>query len=64
MNKYPEAIELIEEDLKYERYEEDERIFVSASFVLAFAYTALGKIESSLKIHDLLFEFYPDHPIH
>ncbi|MFX1476556.1 MAG: tetratricopeptide repeat protein [Promethearchaeota archaeon] len=63
MNKYPEAIDLIEKELKYERYEDDERVYVTASFILAFAYTALGKIDSSLKILDLLFELYTDHPI-
>ncbi|MFX1574218.1 MAG: tetratricopeptide repeat protein [Promethearchaeota archaeon] len=63
VNKEFEAINLIEEEINYEKYRDDERIYMTSSFILAFSYTAIGKIKEALKIIDNLYELYPDHQI-
>ncbi len=63
MNKQVEVIQLIEEEINYEQYKDDDRIYLIASFILAFSYMALGKVKEALKIVDRLYELYPDHQI-
>lgn len=63
MNKELQVINLIEEEIDYEQYRNDERIYVTASFILAFSYTALGKVKEALKIIDKVYELYPEHQI-
>ena len=63
LNNYFEAIELIEKEIDYERYQDEEKIYVAASFILAFSYTALGNAEDALKIVDKIDGIYPDDPI-
>jgi tetratricopeptide (TPR) repeat protein len=63
MNRYTEAIKLIDEVIEYEKYREDEGIFLSSSFILVFSYTALGIANKALDIVADMFEFYPDQPI-
>ncbi|MFX1312358.1 MAG: hypothetical protein ACFFHD_07070, partial [Promethearchaeota archaeon] len=63
MNKQVEVIHLIDDDLNYEEYRDDDRIYPTASFILAFSYMALGKTKEALKIIETLFELYTDHQI-
>jgi len=63
LNKYLEAIDLINNEIDYERYREEESIYVASSFILAFSYTALGKVEDALRIVDKAYNIYPDNPI-
>lgn len=63
MNQYTEAIKLIDEVIAYEKYREDEGIYISSSFILVSSYTALGIANEALEIVEDMFEHYPDHPI-
>jgi len=63
LNKYLEAIDLIDNKIDYEQYQDEERLYVASSFILAFSYTALGKVEDALKIVDKTYNIYPDNPI-
>ena len=63
INRYTEAIKLIDDVIEYEKYKEDEGIYLSSSFILVASYTALGKASEALEIVEDMFEFYPDHPI-
>ena len=63
INKYVEAIKLIEEEIDFEQFRDDEGIYIASSFILVFSYTALGSAREALEIIDSMFEIYPDHPI-
>ena len=63
MNQYTEAIKLIDEEIDYEQYRDEEGIYLASSFILIFSYTALGTPNEALDILDDIFERYPDHPI-
>ena len=63
LNKYIEAIDLINKEIDYEQYQDEENIYVASSFILAFSYTALGEVEDALKIVDKVYEAYPENPI-
>ena len=63
MNRYTEAIKLIDNVIKYEKSRDDEGIYLSSSFILVFSYTALGNTTEALDIVEEMFELYPDHPI-
>ncbi|MFX1375206.1 MAG: tetratricopeptide repeat protein [Promethearchaeota archaeon] len=63
MNRYTEAIKLINEEIDYEQYRDEEGIYLTSSFTLVFSYTALGFAKNALEIIDDMFEIYPDHPI-
>ncbi|MFX0030039.1 MAG: tetratricopeptide repeat protein, partial [Candidatus Hermodarchaeota archaeon] len=63
MNRYTEAIKLIDEEIGYEQYKDDEGTYLASSFILVFSYTALGSANEALEIIDEMFEIYPDHPI-
>jgi len=63
INKYVEAIKLIEEEIDFEQFRDDEGIYIASSFILVFSYTALGSAKEALEIIDSMFEIYPDHPI-
>ncbi|MFX1281005.1 MAG: tetratricopeptide repeat protein [Promethearchaeota archaeon] len=63
INKYTEAIKLIEEEIDYEQYRDDEGIYLTSSFILVYSYTSLGTVNEALEIIDEMFETYPDHPI-
>lgn len=63
INRYTEAIKIIDDIIDYEHYKDDEGIYLSSSFILVFSYTALGNTNEALDIVEDMFEFYPDHPI-
>ncbi|MHA2391431.1 MAG: tetratricopeptide repeat protein [Promethearchaeota archaeon] len=63
VNKYVEALDLLENEIDYEKYADDENIYLSASFIVAFAYTALGNAKKALKIIERIQDDHPDHPI-
>ncbi|MHA2127776.1 MAG: tetratricopeptide repeat protein [Promethearchaeota archaeon] len=63
VNKYVEAIQLVDEEINYKRYRDEEGIYLSSAFTLAFAYTALGNVKEGLKVVDNMLEIYPEHPI-
>lgn len=63
LNKYVEALDILENEINYKRYEDEEDIYLSASFIVAFAYTALGNAKKALKVVERIQEDYPDHPI-
>ncbi|MHA2399604.1 MAG: hypothetical protein ACXADU_12040 [Promethearchaeota archaeon] len=63
MNKFFEAIDLIESDLEYEKHQNDEIKYLSASFVIIFAHTSLGHVNEALGLMERLFEINPEHPI-
>ncbi|MHA2281749.1 MAG: tetratricopeptide repeat protein, partial [Promethearchaeota archaeon] len=63
MNKFFEAIDLIDKEIDYEQYQDEENIYVSSSFILAFSYTSLGNADEALKIVDKTYKLYPENPI-
>ncbi|MFW9785820.1 MAG: tetratricopeptide repeat protein, partial [Candidatus Heimdallarchaeota archaeon] len=63
LNKYVEALDILENEINYKTYEDEEDIYLSASFIVAFAYTALGNAKKALKVVERIQEDYPDHPI-
>jgi tetratricopeptide (TPR) repeat protein len=63
MNRYTEAIKLIDEEIDYEQYKDEEGMYLSSSFIIVYSYTALGITKEALAIIDEMYEFYPDHPI-
>ncbi len=63
VNRYIEAIELIEEDIDFEQFRDDEGIYIASSFILIFSYTALGSAKEALDVIEGMFDAYPDHPI-
>ncbi|MHA2474440.1 MAG: tetratricopeptide repeat protein, partial [Promethearchaeota archaeon] len=63
MNKFLEAIDLIESELEYEKHQNDEIKYLSASYVIIFAYTSLGHVNEALDLMERIFEINPEHPI-
>jgi tetratricopeptide (TPR) repeat protein len=63
INKFFEAIDLISNEIDFEQYQDEERLYVASSFILAFSYTALGKAEEALEIVDKAYNLYPENPI-
>jgi tetratricopeptide (TPR) repeat protein len=62
-NKFFETIDLIENKIKYEDYQDEEKIFVASSFILAFSYTSLGNVDEALNVIDKTYNIYPENPI-
>ena len=63
MNKYIETISIVNDEIEYEKYEDNDKIYMVSSFILSFAYMALSNIKEALIIIDKVHERYPDHPI-
>ena len=63
LNKFYEAIDLIDKEIDFEQYQDEERIYVASSFILAYSYTALGNVEDALKVVDKVYRIYPESPI-
>ncbi|MFW9879383.1 MAG: tetratricopeptide repeat protein [Candidatus Thorarchaeota archaeon] len=63
VNKFVESIKLIEEEIDFEQFRDDEGIYIASSFILVFSYTSLGTPKEALEIIDNVIEVYPNHPI-
>ncbi|MHA2123503.1 MAG: tetratricopeptide repeat protein, partial [Promethearchaeota archaeon] len=63
MNKFFEAIDLIETELEYQKYQGDESKYLSASYVIIFAHTSLGNVSEALDFMEKIFEISSEHPI-
>ena len=63
-NKFTQIIDLVSDEINYKEYEDDERIFLASSFILAYSYTSLSNVKAALRVLDRVFELYPDHPIY
>ncbi len=63
LNKFFEVIDLIGKEIDYEQYQDEEKIYVASSFILAFSYTSLGNADAALKIIDKTYKIYPENPI-
>ena len=63
INKYAEALDILENEIDYKQYQDEEGLYLSASFIVAFAYTALGNAKKAIKIVDKILDDHPDHPI-
>ncbi|MFX1523018.1 MAG: tetratricopeptide repeat protein [Promethearchaeota archaeon] len=63
LDKFFEAIDIIESEVDYEQYEDEEDLYVVSSFILAFSYSSLGNANDALKIVNKTYNLYPENPI-